>query len=212
MHPYVVPVGLFQANCYIFVEEDHALVIDPGDGRGMIKKLLDQRAAKVDAVLVTHGHRDHFTDATYFACPVVYPKNDVAYLDDPLATAGHWDLSDTEPFKLALRERGILLEDGDTFSWRGLSFQAIGVSGHTAQSLCYYEPTQQQLYSGDTLFCMSIGRTDLVRLPSDTLRRQIKDKLLVLPADVTVLPGHGEITTIGQEQAENPYLNGNDDV
>ena len=208
----VIPVGAYQTNCYIIEEESMRIVIDPGDGNNRILKELTERGTRADQVVVTHGHMDHFADAAklaeHFQTPIYFPKEECAYLSSAEARRGPYDERVVHGFGTALGGRGKLTEDGETIRFGNLCFRVIVFGGHSKAGMCLYEENQKMLIAGDQLFAGSIGRTDLYRGSGADLIAGIRQKILCLPEDTVVLPGHGPHTTIGKEKRSNPFLTG----
>lgn len=197
------------------------MVVDPGEGAEQpLEELLRQHRLDPVAVLLTHGHFDHI-----FAVAPVCDGNDIpawihpedrALLSDPMRAFS----AEARQFvgglfggRVELREpREVrLLADGTSLELAGLTFTVDHTPGHTRGSVTFRSVTadgQGLLVSGDTLFAGSIGRTDLPGGDHQQMLTSLRDKILVLDDDTTVLPGHGPTTTIGQERASNPFLHG----
>ena len=202
-----LPVGLLQCNCSILGDETsrEAIVVDPGDDIPRILALLAKHALTVKQIIITHAHIDHIAGAHRLkqltGAPILYNKNDLplvkmmdvqaTWLGIPTPTVDNPD--DT-------------LDDGKLISITGLTGNILHTPGHTEGSVCLYLPTQSLLLAGDTLFAGSVGRTDLPGGNTQKLLNSIHDRLLTLPDDVKVIPGHGPSTTIGSEREENPFL------
>lgn len=206
----VIPIGIYQTNCYLIEEEGLCIAVDPGDGDGAILRYLEKKEKRVNAVIVTHGHMDHFADAAelagHFQTPIYFPKEECAYLSSAEARRGPYDERIVHIFEKALAQRGILTEEGEELRFGSLCFRVIVLSGHSKAGMCLYEASQKILLAGDQLFAGSIGRTDLYRGSGTDLVCGIRQKLLCLPEDTVVLPGHGPHTTIGEEKRSNPFL------
>ena len=200
-------VGMVQTNCYIAVhpETKEAVIVDPGDEAARIEDALAQTGAKAKAILLTHGHFDHVTAMEELrrdlGVPVYACEQEQAVLADP-------DKNLSVQFQgggLHLKA-DMLLKDGETFEAAGYTFQMLHTPGHTVGGCCYYLPKEHRLFSGDTLFAGSVGRTDFPTGSMSTLVRSVKERLLSLPEDTQVYPGHMEATTIGFEKENNPFL------
>ena len=158
---------------------------------------------KPEAVLLTHAHFDHMLAADdirkAYGCKVYVHMDDERMLNDPFL-----NLSGT----MGTEQTGIsadhLLRDGDVLHFLNREWRVMATPGHTAGSVCYYLPEEKVLFSGDTLFAESLGRTDLPTGSMSAIVRSIAEKLLVLPEDIMVYPGHGDATTIGYEKQYNP--------
>jgi len=200
-----LPTGPLEVNCYIIgCEETHkAAVIDPGGDVNAILQRVQQEGLQVVKVIDTHGHFDHvggnrqLLDAT--DAELLIHKSDVPLLAQAATHAAAYGLQ-TEPSPLPTRE----LSDGETIQVGDLSLQVIHTPGHSPGGICLY--VDDTLLVGDTLFAGSIGRTDLPGGDYQQLIENIKEKLLVLPDATKVCPGHGLMSTIGDEKLNNPFL------
>ena len=201
-----IMLGMCQTNCYFVYEEgkEEAIVFDPADRGEYIYDGLLNNGFRVAAICLTHGHFDHIwgveklkelSGAKVYACEA---EKDVC--ESPSLNVS----------RSAGRECSILpdvlLKDGDKVEEAGITCQLIATPGHTKGSCCYYFEEAGLLISGDTLFQESVGRTDLPTGSMSTLVRSIREKLMVLPEDTKVYPGHGEMTTIAYEKQYNPFL------
>lgn len=202
-------VGMVMTNCYIAYDDDtrEAFLVDPGDNARQIERIVQEQKLTVKAILLTHGHFDHIMAVpelkAAYAVPVYALEKEQQMLEDPgLNLSASW--SGRSVSFTADR----ILRDGETFSVAGFSLRAIGTPGHTAGGVSYYMEAEKVLFSGDTLFCGSYGRTDLPTASEGDIARSINEKLLVLPEDVRVLPGHERETTIGFERKHNPLSRG----
>jgi glyoxylase-like metal-dependent hydrolase (beta-lactamase superfamily II) len=214
------PAGSWAANCYLVATGPGAecVVVDPGqDSAPGIADIVRQHRLKPVAVLLTHGHLDHMwsvapVSGTYDATAWIHPS-DRHLLADPMAgisretaamlLGGRYEFA--EPDDVAE------LADGQRLELAGLEVVVDHMPGHTAGSVTFRTPYQAEgvsevMFSGDVLFAGSIGRTDLPGGDHETMLRTLRDKVLSLPDDVAVLPGHGEQTSIGRERATNPFL------
>lgn len=206
IHEYF-PVGLLRCNCSIFGDEEsrEAIVIDPGDDIHQIEAALQRHGLKVKAIVITHAHIDHIGGARKLkertGAPVYMNLNDQDLYDNLSVQASWLGVETPEQTEIDVPVR-----DGDTLALAGAAFHVIHTPGHTQGSLCLWIPSEQKLVAGDTLFRESIGRTDLPGGDSRMILRSIADKLLVLPEETTVIPGHGASTTIAHEKAFNPFL------
>jgi hydroxyacylglutathione hydrolase len=221
------PTGSFQANCFVLAPEagGPCVVVDPGEGSEQpLEDLLRRHRLDPVAVLLTHGHFDHI-----FAVAPVCDGNDIpawihpedrALLSDPLRALS----TEAREFfggRIQLREPREVraLADGTSLELAGLTLTVDHTPGHTRGSVTFRSVTsdgpgegpgagRKLLISGDTLFAGSIGRTDLPGGDHKQMLASLRDKILVLDDETTVLPGHGPNTTIGQERANNPFLAG----
>jgi len=200
-------VGPLQANCYILGDEEtgEAVVIDPGDEGDAILSLLRRRSWKVKAVLNTHAHFDHTggnaTLVRETGAPLMVPGDEDADLAQAHLAADHFGL-ESEPSPPADR----LLYDGDEIAVGREKIRVLSTPGHSRGGVTFL--TSLGVFPGDALFDGSIGRSDLPGGDYETLIDSIKKKILSLPDDTLVYPGHGPATTVGRERASNPYLQG----
>jgi hydroxyacylglutathione hydrolase len=213
----IIPVGLLQCNCSILGDPAtrQAIVIDPGDEVDRILAILKRHTLKVRAIVSTHTHIDHVGGLAALhratGSPVLIHDADLA-LYRGLDEQAQW-LGIPTPETLAIRD---FVKDGDTLRWGGFLARVLHTPGHTPGSISLVvensaEPKAQdaaalRLIAGDTLFQGSIGRTDLPGGSYPQIIRSIHEKLLILPDDLLVIPGHGGNTTIGDEREHNPFL------
>ncbi len=203
----ILPVGMLQCNCSIFGDETtrEAIVIDPGDDIGRIQSVLAKHGLTVKAIVITHAHIDHIGGAQKLkaatGAPVYMNANDQP-LYDHLDVQAQWLGMDTPP----RTEIDVSARDGDALDLAGTAFHILHTPGHTQGSLCLWIPSEGKLIAGDTLFRDSIGRTDLPGGDGRQILRSIQDKLLKLPEETVVIPGHGINTTIGREKEMNPFV------
>ncbi len=203
----ILPVGMLQCNCSIFGDEQsrEAIVIDPGDNIDDIVAILERHSLKVKAIVITHAHIDHIGGAAKLkgltGAPV-HMNQDDAELYDRLDVQAGW-LGMETPDRTAIDTDA---REGDSLKLGNAEFQVLHTPGHTQGSISLWIPAENKLIAGDTLFRDSIGRTDLPGGDGRQILRSIHTKLLTLPADATVIPGHGPNTTIGREKDRNPFL------
>lgn len=215
------PAGMFQTNCYVIAHDDatECVVVDPGqDAAEPLRRFLESSALTPTAVLLTHGHLDH----TWSAQEICDEHDVAAYihaadrhmLADP--TAGVGPQMGQFIAGMTFAEPRLVEEfaDGDVLELAGISFRIDHTPGHTQGSVVLRSRIDSDagsadlVFTGDTLFADSIGRSDLPGGDGEQLLRSIAGKLLVLDDATTVLPGHGTTTTIGRERAGNPFLVG----
>ncbi len=205
----ILPVGLLQCNCSIFGDEQtrEALVIDPGDNIDDILAVLEKHALRVKAIVITHAHIDHIGGAAKLkaatGAPVLMNQDDQE-LYDHLDVQASW-LGMETPTRAAIDDAA---RDGDVLRLGAADFRVLHTPGHTQGSISLWIPAENKLIAGDTLFRDSIGRTDLPGGNPRQILRSIEDKLLGLPEETVVVPGHGPNTTIGREKERNPFLQG----
>ena len=205
----IFPVGPLRCNCSIIGDEAsrEALVIDPGDEISEILAIVQKHSLRVKQIIITHAHIDHVGGAMKLrqatGAPILINENDYALLK-MLAVQAAW-LGMQDPGKV---EVAASLSEADTVKAGPLSANVLHTPGHTEGSICLYFPAEKTLIAGDTLFAGSIGRTDLPGGSFEKIIHSIHGKLLTLPDETVVVPGHGELTTIAQERESNPFLKG----
>ncbi len=213
----ILPVGLLECNCSVVGDPEtrEAIVIDPGDEVERILAIIQQHRLKVRAIVNTHAHIDHIgglykvQQAT--GAPVLMHAEDLALYRDLGGGAKMIGLPMPE-----IANVDQFVREGDTVRWGPYEAQVLHTPGHTRGSVCLYLPADAQdksaspgkLFAGDTLFAGSIGRTDLWGGSLEEILRSLHQKLLALPDETLVYPGHGPATTIGQERETNPFVTG----
>lgn len=198
-------VGPIQTNCYFLYREDtkECLIIDPGYEADKIEAYVQKKQLHVAGILLTHGHFDHITAADEvrkkFQTKIYASGKEKELMADP-----RMNVSVMMGESVSLKA-DVWLEDGQELEMLGETMRCILTLGHTGGGMCFYFPKACMLFSGDTLFQESVGRTDFPTGSSRELIRSVREKLLVLPEAVRVYPGHGLMTTIRDEQMFNPY-------
>lgn len=196
--------------CYVAWDETlECVLIDPGfNSRSefdRIKKFILEKSLKPVKILLTHGHFDHIFGledaAKYWNIPVYFNTADIPQMEYGISNAQYFGLTLT-PFTGEM----IDIKDGDKVTFGNTSLEVLGTPGHTPGGLCFLDRQGGQVFTGDTLFAGSIGRTDFVDGDLEQLLAAIAGKLMVLDTDVKVYPGHGLPTDIGYERMTNPYL------
>ncbi len=205
----VFPVGMLRCNCSILGDEvsHEAIVVDPGADVAMILSRLAAHSLTIRQIIVTHAHIDHIAGAASLrqmtGAPVLYHQADLPLVAMMDVQAGWLGVATPE-----VKPPDESVEHAAHFGVAGLSGTAFHTPGHTPGSLCLYLPDHDLLLAGDTLFAGSVGRTDLPGGDTGLLLRSIHTHLLALPDQTRVIPGHGPATTIGDERADNPFLQG----
>lgn len=204
----ILRVGPLQCNCSIFGDEQtrEALVVDPGDDIDQVLGIIRRHQLKVTAILITHAHIDHIGGAQKLkqatGAPVYMNANDME-LKRMLGIQASW-LGVSEPEQPDI---DVPMKEGDRVILGAAEFHVLHTPGHTQGSVSLWIPSEGKLIAGDTLFRDSIGRTDLPGGDGRQILRSIRDKLLTLPPETVVIPGHGDNTTIGRERQFNPFVN-----
>jgi hydroxyacylglutathione hydrolase len=203
----ILPVGILQCNCSIIGDETtrEAMVIDPGDNISDILDIVRKNNLQVKQIIVTHAHIDHVGGAMKLraatGAPILLNQNDYELLK-MLDVQATW-IGVPTPEAVEIDHS---VSTGETVSAGSHTAQVLHTPGHTEGSICLYFAAEKKLIAGDTLFAGSIGRTDL---PGGSMRKilnSLHGTVLELPDDTVVVPGHGELTTIGEERQSNPYL------
>jgi glyoxylase-like metal-dependent hydrolase (beta-lactamase superfamily II) len=204
----ILRVGPLQCNCSIFGDEQsrQGLVVDPGDDIDQVLGIIRRHQLKVTAILITHAHIDHIGGAQKLkqatGAPVYMNANDME-LKRMLGIQAAW-LGVSEPEQPDI---DVPMKEGDRVILGAAEFHVLHTPGHTQGSVSLWIPSEGKLIAGDTLFRDSIGRTDLPGGDGRQILRSIRDKLLPLPPETVVIPGHGHNTTIGRERQFNPFVN-----
>lgn len=199
-------LGMVRTNCYIAYLEHtkKAVIIDPADNAEKIIKVLSELSLCPEAVLLTHGHFDHMLAADRlrreYQIPVCVLETEQELLADPYKNES---AEFTQPYQMTADN---VLQDGQTLPYLDGALEVFATPGHTAGSCCYYAAKSGIVFSGDTLFKGTVGRTDLPTAMPEKISVSIREKLFVLPEDTIVLCGHGFDTTIGKEKHGNPYV------
>ena len=199
-------LGPVQTNCYFAMnrETKELFLVDPADHAERIIERIDMLQACPKAILLTHGHFDHIgavrAVADHYGIPVFIEKEEAPLLEDASLNASLLMMGKAQSVRA---DR--LLSDGETLQIAGFTVQVLHTPGHTAGGACFYLPEEEVLFSGDTLFCGSVGRTDLPTGSMRELRKSLHEVLFRLPDTTMVFPGHGESTDIAFEKKYNPY-------
>lgn len=210
---HTLPVGPLQCNCQILIDPEslHAVLIDPGAEASKITRLIEAEEEKlsgkihVAGLLHTHAHFDHFgatreVKEHFQSAPEIFLHPLDMKLYQALVKQG-------ERFGLAMKEPlpvDKVLQDGEVLRFGAISLQVLHTPGHSPGGVCFH--CEGSLFSGDTLFRESVGRTDLWGGDEQTLKKSIQDRLFRLDRDTTVFPGHGPKSSVGYERKHNPYV------
>jgi glyoxylase-like metal-dependent hydrolase (beta-lactamase superfamily II) len=199
-------VGQVQTNCYFVINDDtkETIIIDPGASPDALMKKLEAGGLKAAAILLTHGHFDHAGGAARLAELTgvkiyAHEAEEATLLSEELNAC--WMVGRHETYRA-----DEFLGDEQEIDLAGFHIRVLFTPGHTPGGCCYYFPYEDVVFSGDTLFQMSVGRTDFKGGSMSEIVRSIKEKLMALPDGTTVYPGHGDETTIETERMYNPYL------
>jgi glyoxylase-like metal-dependent hydrolase (beta-lactamase superfamily II) len=203
----ILPVGPLQCNCSIIGDETtrEAMVIDPGDDIADILALIAKHNLQVKQIVITHAHIDHVGGAMKLraatGAPILLNQNDSVLLK-MLDIQAAW-LGMAAPGRVEIDQS---INESDKVQAGLLLAQVLHTPGHTEGSVCLYFAAEKKLIVGDTLFAGSIGRTDLPGGSFDKIIRSLHEKVLALPDETVVVPGHGPLTSIGEERESNPFL------
>lgn len=195
----VIPAGIYDANCYILIDENsgEAVVIDPGGDANMLINNIKDWNVKVSMILLTHGHADHTGAVSElkneFKCDVYINEKDSEFINRHVPIFGSENENGNK-----------FMQDGEIIKFGDKNIKCIETPGHTPGGMCFM--VDNLIFTGDTLFQRSIGRTDFQGGDFEKIIKSIKNKLLVLPDDIVVYPGHGPKTSIGFERHNNPFL------
>ncbi len=198
-------LGMVSTNCYFAKNRETGalLIVDPADEKDRIIAKVEAMGAKPEAILLTHGHFDHIGAARelheYYGIPVCALDREVEIAE---SVEKNLSMMSGRGFTLTPDR---LFHDGEIVELAGFSVKVLHTPGHTCGSTCYYIESENVLFSGDTLFCCSVGRTDFPTGSMGQIHNSIHQKLFVLPDETVVYPGHDRATDIAYEKRYNPY-------
>ncbi|KMT21275.1 MBL fold metallo-hydrolase [Clostridium cylindrosporum] len=200
----VFPLGPFEANCYIIGDEEtkKGLIIDPSGKPDFILETIKELGLSIDLIILTHGHGDHFTGAykvkDELGIPLYVHKEDVDLVE--------WETKELIPIlkNMTLVKVDGCIKEGDIINIGNLKLEIIETPGHTMGGVCI--KIGNKVFTGDSIFLRSIGRTDLGRASAELLISSLKEKILTLSEDTILYPGHGPSTTVKDEKELNPFL------
>jgi glyoxylase-like metal-dependent hydrolase (beta-lactamase superfamily II) len=202
-------LGDFQTNCYV-VRADKAskdcLVIDAGFSGGQLIGLLKADGLNPVGLVLTHGHIDHIAGVAALRDQFPDIKVYLHELDSKMLTGEQDNLSAMTGIKFCTEPAEFLLGEGEVIEQAGITLKVLHTPGHTPGSISLYSKAEGIVFTGDSLFAGSVGRTDFPGGSMSQLIQSIRQKLLVLPDETVCYPGHGPATTIGREKATNPFL------
>ncbi len=203
----IFPVGPLQCNCSIIGDEatGEGIVVDPGDNIPQILAAAAKHKLAIRKIVITHGHIDHVGGAMQLravtGAPILMNEGDYEQLGI-LDVQANW-IGVAPPGKVEIDQT---IKQSDEIKVGSTGATVMHTPGHTEGSVCLYFPTENKLIAGDTLFAGSIGRTDFPGGSMEKILDSLKGKLMALPDETVVIPGHGPLTTIGEERDHNPFL------
>lgn len=198
-------LGQVATNCYLAMNRDtrELILVDPADEAGRIRRKVQEMGGIPAAILLTHGHFDHIGAVDelrrVYGIPCYASEAEAEVLSSP-----EWNLSRMFGHPLTV-EADVLLKDGQELTLAGKRIRVLHTPGHTKGGACYYFPEDGLVFSGDTLFAGSVGRTDFPTGSSSVLVRSVREKLFILPEETIVYPGHDRESSIGYEKRYNPF-------
>jgi hydroxyacylglutathione hydrolase len=206
LHLETYTVGPLQENCTLLHDGKQAILIDPGDEAPRLLKALNDKSLTLQAIWLTHAHFDHIgaiaeLQETLGDVPVYLHSNDIVIFENGHLAAAHWEI----PFKQPATKT-LPLEDKQILHFADADIHCLFTPGHAPGHIAFYLPSQNAVIAGDALFKGSIGRTDLPMGNHQQLLESIRSRLLTLPDETIVYPGHGPSTTIGFEKRTNPFF------
>ena len=202
-------LGSYETNCYVLRIAESAsacLIVDTGLEADELIAFLTEYELNPVGVVLTHGHADHITGAALLRTKFPDIKVCIHKLDVEMLTGAPSNLSFLDGGQFSTEPADFLLEHGSIVDQAGIRLEVFHTPGHTPGGICLYSRNEGIVFVGDTLFAGGIGRTDFPGGSMNQLVGSIKEKLLTLPGETVVYPGHGPVTTIAREKTHNPYL------
>lgn len=195
----IIPAGSYMTNCYIVIDEitNESIIIDPGDDAERLLDEFNKTGSHLNFIILTHGHADHTAAVAEFRSK---------YAVDVYMSKKDSELIEKEEYMFGQKNENAnkFIKDGDVLKFGSKNVKCIETPGHTPGGMCYL--IENSLFSGDTLFNNSVGRTDFPGGDYAAIISSIKNKLMKLDDNIKVYPGHGSETTIGFERRSNPFL------
>lgn len=194
-------IGFLETNCYLVYSdtEKKGFLIDPGNFDKRVKNAIQKEGITITNIINTHGHADHMSGNKKFGYPVLIHEADKDFLSDSAK-----NLSFFTGIKAVSPPPAGLLKDGDVIAEGEIKIEVIHTPGHTPGGISL--KMGNKIFTGDTLFCEGVGRTDFPYASENDLLQSIKKRLMVFPDDTEIFPGHGPSSTIGRERKANPFL------
>ncbi len=201
------PTAEMGENCYVIssTQTNDAIILDPGEENPEVTEYIKNENITPKAIALTHGHYDHIAGVNYYKeqykIPLICGCNETETLASPSL-----NLSPLFCGNALILKADKTMTEGEEYTFGDLTFKTIFTPGHTPGGMCLYFEKEGALFSGDSLFALSIGRTDFPGGSYRALTDSLKEKILTLPEETVVFPGHGPKTTVKTEKAQNPYL------
>jgi len=211
LHVETIPLGPLDTNCYVLypAESDGERpcgIVDVAMWSKPLVAFLNTHRLTPRRVLLTHGHGDHIGGLDYLLQHFPHTRIGCPQADEPMLKSPELNLSATFLMGIEAPDAHELLRPGDSLDLAGRTWRALDTAGHTPGGMSYFCPEEGVVFTGDSLFAGSIGRTDIPNGDAARLLTNIREHLLTLPDETRVYPGHGPMTTIGQERKTNPFL------
>ena len=198
-------VGMIGTNCYLLINDSagQCVLVDAAGEADKLSQMIEKSGCTLTAILLTHGHYDHVMAVEElrkkYGVKVYASEEEKEVLENP-----QYNLSAGQSYELTVKA-DVLHKDGEILELAGMDIEVFHTPGHTKGGACYYVSEAEMLYSGDTLFVCSVGRTDFPTGSMSQIVRSVKEKLMTLPDATKVFPGHGESTSVSYEKKYNPF-------